>query len=125
MLLTFAASFNFLGSISRTWRILSHGLSKSTDDNNQELLDEYSQYFDKLDSCIKKHDKKGVEETYSEILYLKQGTNPLIYSKEFPVENIDCMNLLLQDIISTNKINLQYLEACIKSFFNQCNAALQ
>lgn len=102
------------------WSHLSDDLSKCNGNNNQELLDEYSQCFDKLDSCIKKDDNKGVEETYCKILYLNQATNPLTYSNDSPIAKIDCVNLLLQDIISTNKMNLEYLEACIKPFFNQC-----
>lgn len=107
------------------WGILSDDLSKSIGNNNQELLDVYSQYFHKLDSCINKHSDKCVEKTYSKILYLKQATNPLNYSEEFHSENIDCMNLLLQDIISSGKMNLEYLDACLKPFFNQWYAALE
>ena len=100
------------------WRMISEKTSKCKRNNNQEFLDEYSECFDKLDSCINKKDKKCVEETYGKILYVKETTNSQ-YDDGFHTESINCFNLLLQDLIRRGKINLEIVEACIKPCFNQ------
>lgn len=108
------------------WGILSKDYCKCMGKAiNQELLDEYTQCFDKLDKHIKKRDIKGVEETYGKLLYIKQTMRPSITSGQFHAQNVDCLNLLLQDAISSKKVNLPYLEACLKPFFNQMYAAME
>lgn len=94
-------------------------------DNDKELLDEYAQSFDKLDKCIQKHDNKGVEETYGKLLYLRQAMNPTTYGGALHCENVDCISVLLQEIITSKRMNLAYLDACLKPFFNEWYAVLE
>lgn len=118
--------FKFSGSIPYIWGILSKDSSKCTGNNNdEELLDGFTKSFQKLDSCIRKHDNKGVEETYGKLLYLRQAMNPTSYGGALHAVNGDCINLLLQDIIKSKKINLAYLDACLKPFFNEWYAVLE
>lgn len=96
--------------------------------NNREFIDEYTHCFDKLDKCLKKDDKKCVEETYGKLLFLKQAVSPSTYggrSGAFHAEKVDCLSLLLQDIIGSECINLPYLDACLKPFFNEWYAILE
>lgn len=118
-------NFAFSDSFPKIWHILSKYFSKLINGNGQELLREYSRCFYKLDAYIKNDDVKGVEKCYGKILYLKQVLEPLIFNEKFQFEKLDGMNLLLQDLLSTGKINLEYMNAYFKPCFNQWYAEMQ